>query len=443
MSVTFSIDGLTDDGLLQKVTCPHCWELFPPEDILWVSEHQDLLGDPKLGPEQQQRFLPSRFNVRGDAMDAKGFACHTLACPKCHLTVPRCMIELEPLFLSILGAPASGKSFYLASLTWELRKMLGQHFALSFSDADTVSNRLLNGYEESLFMNSDPNSLIPLGNLIRKTETQGDMYDTVRYGSQIISYPRPFLFAVQPQDGHPNADKALKKSRTICLYDNAGEHFEPGQDTTASPMTRHLAHAAATFFVFDPTQDHRFRQKCQDAGDGRLAGHSRTSRQEPVLQEAAARVRRYTGLRQNEKHSKPLIVVLTKFDTWTHLLPMELKEPWRALSSKKLQKVDSERPLMALELDVVKQVSQATRQLLQDLCPEIVNSAEAFASRVTYIPVSAVGWDTKAVSGKSSQTKEILAIRPSDAKPFWVTVPFMYALCLTTSGLLAYVGKKE
>jgi hypothetical protein len=92
---------------------------------------------------------------------------------------------------------------------------------------------------------------------------------------------------------------------------------------------------------------------------------------------------------------------------------------------------------------VVRQVSQATRKLLQDLCPEIVNSAEAFASRVTYIPVSAVGWDTKAVAGKSSQTKEILAIRPSDAKPFWVTVPFMYALCLTTSGLLAYVGKKE
>ena len=88
--------------LLPLVTCPHCWERFPAEEILWISEHVDLLGDRLLGPEQQQRFLPSRFSLDGDAIDPRGMVCRSLACPRCHLPVPRAMLELEPLFVSIL-----------------------------------------------------------------------------------------------------------------------------------------------------------------------------------------------------------------------------------------------------------------------------------------------------------------------------------------------------
>ena len=50
--------------LLPLVTCPHCWERFPPEEILWISEHVDLLGDRLLGPEQQQRFLAQPVQPR-------------------------------------------------------------------------------------------------------------------------------------------------------------------------------------------------------------------------------------------------------------------------------------------------------------------------------------------------------------------------------------------
>jgi hypothetical protein len=34
------------------------------------------------------------------------------------------MLEMEPLFLSILGAPASGKSYFLTAMTWQLRQAL-------------------------------------------------------------------------------------------------------------------------------------------------------------------------------------------------------------------------------------------------------------------------------------------------------------------------------
>jgi len=177
----------------------------------------------------------------------------SLACPKCHLPVPRSMMEMEPLFLSILGAPASGKSYFLTAMTWQLRKLLPIDFSISFTDADPAANRALNDCEESLFLNSRESSIVPLGDLIRKTELQGELYDSVAYGQQIVSYPRPFLFTMQPREGHARFDRSAELSRVLCLYDNAGEHFQPGQDTTSSPVTRHLAQSRAILFLFDPT----------------------------------------------------------------------------------------------------------------------------------------------------------------------------------------------
>ena len=124
--------------------------------------------------------------------------CRNLACPHCHLPFPRAMLEMEPFFVSILGAPASGKSFFLTTMTSELRQVLPNHFRVGFTDADPSSNRTLNECEESLFLNPDEHQLIPLGSLIRKTELQGELYDTVAFGQQTVTYPRPFLFAMQP-----------------------------------------------------------------------------------------------------------------------------------------------------------------------------------------------------------------------------------------------------
>ena len=186
--------------LQNRVTCPHCWQVFPPEKALWVASHPDLLGDPRLGRDQSQRFLPTRFTVDGAAMDSRGFPCHQLACPNCHLAIPRAMFEMRPLFLSIFGAPASGKSYFLASMTWQLRKVMPTCFALDFGDADPLSNHRLHEYEQLQFLNPDPDALVA----IEKTETHGDLYDTVLFGDQAISFPRPFLFKVSPLPQHPN-----------------------------------------------------------------------------------------------------------------------------------------------------------------------------------------------------------------------------------------------
>ena len=140
-----------------------------------------------------------RFTVQGAAIDSRGFACHGLACPKCHLAVPRPMFEMRPLFVSILGSPASGKSYFLAAMTWRLRQVLPKQLLVAFNDAPSANHRL-HEYESLQFLNPNQDALVAL----EKTETQGDLYDTVLFGDQAVSYPRPFAFSLLPSEGHPN-----------------------------------------------------------------------------------------------------------------------------------------------------------------------------------------------------------------------------------------------
>jgi hypothetical protein len=414
--------SLAPGSLLPRTTCPHCWTTFSPEDVLWISAHADLLGDPRLGPEQQQRFLPTRFNTDGHALDARGFVCQAMACPKCHLGLPRAFLEIEPTFVSILGTPACGKSFFLAAMTWQLRRDLPRFFSVSFADADPVTNRTLNEYEEALFLNPHAEQLVPLADLIRKTELQGgELYDVVQYGNQSVSYPRPFLFVVRPQDNHPRAEAEKELARVLCLYDNAGEHFQPGQDTTGSPVTRHMAQARVLLFLFDPTQDVRFQKLCQSRQLS-VVSPGRTSRQEAVLQEAIARVRRVLGLPQSARHDRPLIIVLTKCDAWDRLLAeTKAGEPWVARDG-----------IASLDVEQIERRSRQARALMLQACPELVATAEDFAQEVLYVPASALGQSPERVLPDRGPP----AIRPCDIRPTWVTVPLLYSMSRWMPGLV-------
>ncbi|HEY7157824.1 MAG TPA: hypothetical protein VH575_27955 [Gemmataceae bacterium] len=411
-----------DNPLLLRTTCPHCWHSFSPENVLWVSTHSDLLGDPRLGPEQQQRFLPTRFNLNGNALDAHGVPCMSLACPHCHLVVPRGLLEMEPFFASILGAPGCGKSYLLAAMTWQLRQVLPRDFAVTFRDADLSANSLLNEYEKSLFLNAQSDNLVPLGDLIRKTELQGQLYDTVLFGNQAISYPRPFLFTLSPTDQHPNAGFRQRLSRLLCLYDNAGEHFQPGMDSNSSQATRHLAQSRLLLFLFDPTQDQRFRERCRGNDTDLPAAGTVNSRQEVILLEAADRIRRLTNLPQSAKHPHPLIVLVTKYDTWAHLLGKLLTEnPWKATS----------RGITALDVEWIAECSRNVRQLLGETCPELVNAADGFSRHVVYLPVSALG--RKPLVDPATGR---LAVRPRKLNPIWALVPLLYGISQSLKGVI-------
>ena len=333
---------------------------------------------------------------------------------------------MPPFFLSILGAPASGKSYFLAAMTFRLRHELAQRFALSFADADAALNHRLHEYESLQFLNLDQDTPVA----IEKTQTHGDLYDTVLYGDQAVNYPKPFLFTITPLKQHPSAADAAYVSRALCLYDNAGESFLPGEDTATNPVTRHLALSEALLFLFDPTQDMRFRHACagrshdpQMMERAKQLDREHPVRQETILTEAAQRVRRYSGLAQQERHNRPLIIVVTKFDSWSRLLDgWGLPVPWVPTSSG---------GLCGVNRHVVDEMSHRVRDLLRQLSPEIVAAAEGFAQEVIYLPVSATGCSPVVDPGTGA-----FGFRPRDIYPQWVEVPLLYIMARWMPGLV-------
>jgi hypothetical protein len=392
------------------IVCPHCWHRFDIDEFLFIARHQSLVGDPVLGSDAQQRFLPSRFTLEGNALDAAGMSCPDMACPRCHLRIPQTASEMPPLFLSIVGATSSGKSYFLTSMSWELRSTLARNFAISFADTDAVNNHLLNQFEETLFLNSDQESLVAL----RKTELQGELYNQVLLDNMMINLPKPFMFTVTPAEHHPKYQEVREKmSRTLVLYDNAGEHFEPGMDLVDNPTTQHLLHSNTIFFLFDPTKDVRFRRLLAGVNDPQLDSTARVQRQEIILTEMINRIKKYSGMKTGNRTGKTLIIVVSKFDVWKQLLKCDLPEnPWRW---------ESRYNTCAIDVNLMKNTSFQLRNLLEDICPELISTAESFAGEVLYLPNSALGH-----SPELNPETGMIGVRPGKVNPFWVTAPMLY-----------------
>lgn len=396
--------------LLSKSTCPNCWSEFAVENVKWIAAHDDLLHDERLGDDMPQRFRPTRFDVGGNAIDVKGMQCKDLACPNCHLKIPRSVIVFRPFFISIAGTPSCGKSFYLASMAWQIRKTLPEKFGVLVGDSDGECNKILNDYEEQLFFNSDPSQMAKLA----KTDMVGDWYSQVQYEGQTVTYPKPFYFDLRPKvkAGRQSDDK--DHSRLLCLYDNAGESFLPGADTVSNPVTRHLGLAEAWLFCFDPSQDPRIRKVIADRTDDHQVRKAPvTARQETVLNEMVNRIRRHSSLGLKDRSNKPLFVVCTKFDAWSNLLG-ELPEPWAF--SKRQQ-------VYGLNMSAIESVSKKLKRLLSKHCPEVVASSQSISNRVYYIPVSATGCSPV----KDSKTGDYM-VRTDSIKPVWCEVPVLLAL---------------
>ena len=398
---------------LPRVICPSCWHKFQPAESVYISKHESLLGDPIAGKNEQMRFMPSRFSVDCMAIDPAGMNCHQLACPRCHLEISRPSLELDALFLSIVGAPASGKSFLLGAMTWSLRKSL-HNFGIRFTDAGPSLNQTVHSYEQTLFLAENPNEPVS----IRKTELDGtDLYASVKFGSQEQRLPKPFLFTMDY-----STRKNDESGKLLVLYDNAGEHFLPGSDKVGAPVTEHLANSGAILFVFDVTQDPRLRQFCLEDDPQIKHGSTNTgsvgTRQETILSEAASRIRKHLGISTKKLHDRPLVIVLGKADAWIHNIPeVNLKEePFKVAEEGSHQKLDSK---------LIRSTSNSCEQWLKEHCPEFVAAAHGFCKDVTFIPVSATGCSPELVTtGKSN----FYGVRPSQISPQWVTVPFLYCL---------------
>ncbi len=422
--------------LVPEVTCPNCWTKFPVEVALAVAGHAELVGDPRLEDEEEpRRFLPTRFSPECAAIDARGTHTLELACPACHLVVPRVLLERRAtLFLSIFGRAQSGKSYFLSAMTRELERILPRRLGVGFTEPHPPSNRLLQRYRNSLFNHPDPDMLVD----IPKTERAGkDWYRVVRYGDDDVrQYPRPMFFQCAPVGAHPHVADPAQYSRTICLYDNAGEHFEPEYDRPNSPETQHLSRSGGLLFVFDPTQEPAFLRECRGKSAdpqfeqnvfGRPIEHVPAS-QDRILNAASENVKKRLGHESASPLDVPLVVIVAKFDAWRSLLKS-------ALPNSCSGRDDGSERVHGFRISEVEAVSRKVRALLWDFCPAIVTAAERFSRRVAYIPVSATGCSPIRV-GVSPENKPIYKFRAGAIKPEWVEVPMLWILSQVTNGIV-------
>jgi hypothetical protein len=400
-------------ALLNRITCPHCWEGSLPEELLRIACHENLQGDLKLGPDYQRRFLPSRFSVRGDALDAFSLPCPELACPHCHLRLPRASLEMEPLFISIIGTPSSGKSFFLVALTECLNSFLPQFFAVHFSDVDIVANGALSKYRETMFRNRDSRSLQPLRNLIPKTdERQYGHFDTVMQQGVNVEYPRPFLFGVAPASGHRKEAEIDRISRLLCLYDIAGELCLPGSDSFKKAATHHLACSHLLLFVYDPLQDVQFRKEALNDDASRHSLRDDPWSQDTILEEMANRIRDYRKLQRKAPIDIRLMVVVTKSDSWRHRIKGQnlINEPFLNFNVENRKVLDVPR---------IQTASLAIQEMLAKYSPSIVNKAQAFSDHL-FVPVTSLGF-----LPQDDPRTNLPSLEPCNIKPNWVTIPLL------------------
>ncbi|HBJ37512.1 MAG TPA: hypothetical protein DDZ51_22710 [Planctomycetaceae bacterium] len=411
----------------QKVTCPHCWLEFDPANALFIATHPELIGDEVLGEHHYKRLARIDVMIRESGVtDSYGFPIRDRACPRCRLQVPRGVLRKGPLFVSIAGAPSSGKTYYLTSLVHTLRKQLPQEFNLLLEYATSDEVERIEKLVSRLF-HSQPEDPVYLDKTL---ESGGSVNNVINLGGQPVELPKPFLFSIRPTPSHLDFQKLHSRlHQTLALYDCSGEHFQYGRHrNTSNRSFGHFAKSNAVLFVYDPLQDTPALSRLASLSkDPQLHSQKHVSQQEKTLEAVVHQLRILKHLTPEARIKAPLLVVVQKYDVWCQLLPN-----WAQLGATSIVKFPSEGS-SGVNVEQLNRSSLHIRKFLFDISPMFVSQAEANFETVRYFAVSALGTSPLAMNMDvsdeyESKTETRLCIRPRDIQPFRVTDPILWLL---------------
>ncbi len=399
-----------------------------------------------------RRFLPTAFTFAGDALDAGNAVCTETACPECHLKVPRLMAMRRPVSLSIFGSPSSGKSYLLGAMSHSLRRCLAP-YGLQFDDVEIEANANVLEYERRIFAQPSQDRWVYLD---KTPETSPDLYSEVWFGPRRSEsgaelkrnkrvFPKPFIYRVEATPVHPTARNGGDVGRVVCLYDNAGEHYQAGGDEYSS-VTGHLRDSQGLIFVFDPTQDQMFRACCRERSGDRQFQDNKVDTQDVLYGNVMNRILTLRSMLPTARVQVPMVVALTKFDAWSFLLgDAGLPDVWRDVP----QPEGAEGTLRVYDPRVVRDVSNACRNLLARVAPHVLSTIESRcdAGGIQYVPVSATGGPA---AGRTRAADWPFAPEPpppddydyflaGSIRPMWAEVPMLVLLHAAAPQLLPAV----
>lgn len=319
---------------------------------------------------------------------------------------------------------------------------------LRYDDVDVNTNAILLDYERRMFNQPAPERWVWL----EKTQETGDWYSDVWYGPRINeagaslardnkkTYPKPFLFRVDLNAGHPLEQNGDSLARVVCLYDNAGEHYQTADDNLGR-ITSHLQHAHGLIFVYDPTQEPSFREACRERSADPQFRDSVVDTQDILYGNVMNRILVLRSMAATDRVRTPLVVALTKFDSWRFLLgDGDLPAVMRKVTHEGGKAID------ALDPTVLTKVSALCRDMLMRVTPQVVHTVESRceANRVLYVPVSATGGPPE---GKIGDREWPFAPEPEPTpgldfflagkiRPMWAEAPMLALLHQCVPGLI-------
>ena len=387
-----------------ELSCPVCWLRFDTGDIMHIAVHDSLRGDPVLGEDAQQRFLATRFNNAGQALDAMGIPSSEVACPHCRRKLPPSFLGMPHHIISLVGDQSAGKSYFLSVLTKVLPATLYRDFGIVFQDSDPTGNAPVNDMRKALF-----GAQTPAQAKLAKTVFEGAMYERLPRQGRTVALPRPFVYTLTPED-------KTREQCALIFYDNAGEHFQPGVNIVEQPGAQHVASAAGIMYLFDPFNSPEFRRSVPDTKDPQMEKPV-VDQQDIILAEMRARIQIIRNLRSGEPITTPVAFVVGKCDVWIQLLNGKaLRDPLR----------DGK-----LDRGVIEDNSNIVRELMHQLCPAVVANAEALSTNVMYFAASSFG-HTPLKIGPGEYVPD-----PARLQPIHVESPLLWILSHISAQLVS------
>lgn len=381
-------------------TCPWCWWKFEAEDVKWVANHPALKGDPLLGADSYLRFLPNRFTGL-KALDAKGNECSEIACPHCHFVIPMTMLRVPQHLISLVGDAQSGKSYLMTVMTKMLTDSLATYYDGYYEDATPGINAAIRDMIRTMFSASNINE----GLFLQKTKLEGEMYHRLKRNGEdrMVLLPKPFIFHVS---------SGRSKGMNLVYYDNAGEHFQPGMDSSENPAAQHVASASGILFLFDPFNNIDFRRamKCQRNDDPQF-DQKVTGDVMAIMSEMKNRIQKITG---ESRLKAPLAFIVGKYDAWGGSLLPEGKQFFES------------KTLGGLNAHAIQHNSDLTREILMQHCPGVAKMAESLSDTVTFFPVSSFGSPAHRVEFPDGTKMNIPD--PEQLNPFLVDAPILWLI---------------
>lgn len=354
---------------LENITCPCCFESYPISDL--------LIHDPD---NTTRSVLPSRFTTNGYPRTAKGLEASSYVCPHCRFDIPLRFLEHPSIYISMVGAPASGKTHYTVAMYREMLN-LEQEYQVSFSRADISTNDTLRKYYRDLYQTDE--DFVQL----EKTQTNNPLH----YHNE---YPKPYIFEIQD---------SLHEGVFLNIYDQAGEDWD--NPKTSSQKFGHLKHKDSIIFIFfDP---------CQNIAECVLPPWELV-----------------TALKQRCQRENPKVFVLaTKLDKWITYFDQSLRRSQKKMPKDIARLVGhlrggTETTVSTFD-EVVLSMSESTRQTLSENGPDyqrFIGAVDDLSNDVTFFPLSSTGCDPQRSEGGAEMFQR------SHLAPCWVRTPLVYAL---------------